>query len=465
MPKYLFQKVQQETPPAGNAVTPGSARQPGSTDQMQNAIQPGGAAQPENTMPSGAAAHPSEGGLQISVVSSIGLIPIQGAVVTISYTGDPQQPLMTLTTDESGQTPPIELPAPNIEYSLNPEQEIQPYSEYNIGVTADGYEPVLVSGTEILPDVTAIQPIRMIPLESNEREEDIFIPVHTLFGEYPPKIPEDEIKPMEESGEIVLSRVVIPEYVIVHDGVPSDSTAPNYYVRYKDYIKNVASCEIYATWPESAIYANILVIMSFTLNRVYTEWYRNQGYDFTITSSTAYDQKWIYGRNIFENIDVLVDTIFANFLSRPGVRQPIFTSYCDGKRVTCTGLSQWGSKYLAEEGYSAIEIIHYYYGNDMYINTADVISGIPSSWPGYNLAVGSTGQKVQQMQEQLNRIAQNYPAIPSIAADGIYGQRTEDAVRTFQRIFGLPQTGVADYATWYEISDIFVGVSEIAEPD
>lgn len=407
---------------------------------------------------------PSEGGLRISVISSLGLIPIANATVVISYTGDPQQPLMTLTTDESGQTPPVELPAPNIEYSLEPEQLVQPYSEYNIAVTAEGYEPVLVSGTEVLPDVTAIQPITMTPLEANAEEEDIIIPVHTLFGEYPPKIPEDEIKPMDESGEIVLSRVVVPEYVIVHDGVPTDPTAQNYWVRYKDYIKNVASCEIYATWPESAIYANILAIMSFTLNRVYTEWYRNQGYDFTITSSTAYDQKWMHGRNIFENIDVLVDTIFANFLSRPGVRQPILTSYCDGKRVSCSGLSQWGSKYLADEGYSAIEIIRYYYGNDMYINTADTIAGVPSSWPGYNLTIGSTGQKVQQAQEQLNRIARNYPAIPTIAADGIYGQQTANAVQVFQRVFGLPQTGVIDYATWYEISNIYVGVSQIAEP-
>ena len=406
----------------------------------------------------------SEGTLRISVVSSVGMIPIQHATVTISYTGDPQTPLMTLSTDESGQTPPVSLPAPNLEYSLEPEQLVQPYSEYNIEVTAEGYEPVLVSGTEVLPDVTAIQPISMIPLESNAPEEDIFIPEHTLFGEYPPKIPEDEIKPMDESGEIVLSRVVIPEYVIVHDGVPSDPTAQNYYVRYKDYIKNVASCEIYATWPESAIYANILVIMSFTLNRVYTEWYRNQGYDFTITSSTAYDQKWIHGRNIFDNIDVLVDNIFANFLSRPGV-QPIFTSYCDGKRVTCSGLKQWGSKYLADEGYAPIEIIRYYYGNDMYINTADVISGIPASWPGSNLTIGSSGQKVEQMQEQLNRIAKNYPAIPMISADGIYGRQTADAVRIFQGIFNLPQTGVVDYATWYEISEIYVGVSQISEPN
>lgn len=405
------------------------------------------------------------GTLKISVISDIGLIPVEDATVTISYTGDPERSLEVLTTDSSGQTPTIELSAPPIELSLNPDATRQPYSEYNISVTADGYEPVYVSGSEILADELSLQTIRMNPLATSDEEEKVVtIPAHTLWGEYPPKIPEDEIKPMPETGEIVLSRVVIPEYVIVHDGAPGDPSAPNYWVRYRDYIKNVASCEIYSTWPESAIYANVLAIQSFTLNRVYTEWYRNQGYNFTITSSTAYDQKWIYGRNIYENIDYLVDTIFANYLSRPGVRQPIFTSYCDGNRVTCNGLSQWGSKYLGDQGYSAIEIIRYYYGNDMYINTAEIVSGVPSSWPGYDLNIGASGDKVRQLQTQLNRIARNYPAIPTISADGIYGSSTANAVRTFQGIFNLPQTGVTDYPTWYEISEIYVGVSRISEP-
>lgn len=405
-----------------------------------------------------------KGKLQINVTSSLGMIPIPDATVTISYTGVPDVTVERISTDSSGQTEEIELSAPPLEYSVEP-SEIMPYSEYNIQVDAPGYESVMVSGTEILPDVTALQPVQMTPLETaQENEETIVIPGHTLYEEYPPKIPEDEIKPMDESGEIVLSRVVIPEYVVVHDGVPDDPTAPNYYVRYRDYIKNVVSSEIYATWEENAIYANTLVILSFTLNRVYTEWYRNKGYNFTITSSTAYDQKWMYGRNIYENVDRIVDSIFANFLSRPGVRQPIFTSYCDGRRVTCDGLSQWGSQYLANEGYMPIEIIRYYYGSDMYINSADSISGVPSSWPGYNLTIGSTGEKVRQMQAQLNRIAQNYPAIPSIAADGIYGPATAEAVRTFQRIFNLPQSGIVDFPTWYSISNIYVGVSRIAEP-
>ena len=421
---------------------------------------------PENNSNNAQTGTQSLGQLQINVTSSLGLIPVPDATVTISYTGVPGVTVEQLRTDSSGQTAVIELPAPPLEYSMEPEQANQPYSEYNIQVDAPGYESVMVSGTEILPDVTALQPIQMTPLETapSQEEEVIVIPDHTLYGEYPPKIPEDEIKPVDESGEIVLSRVVVPEYVIVHDGVPDDSTASNYYVKYRDYIKNVASSEIYATWPETSIYANVLAIMSFTLNRVYTEWYRNRGYNFTITSSTAYDQKWIQGRNIYTNIGRLVDSIFNNYLSRPGVRQPIFTSYCDGQRVTCSGLSQWGSKYLGDEGYSAIEIIRYYYGSDMYINTAESIAGVPSSWPGYNLTIGSSGEKVRQMQQQLNRIAQNYPAIPKISADGIFGPATAQAVRTFQGIFNLPQNGIVDFPTWYSISNIYVGVSRIAEP-
>ncbi len=217
------------------------------------------------------------GQLKISVTSTMGLIPVQDATVTISYKGVPNVTIEQLHTDSSGQTQTIDLPAPPLEYSQEPVEQM-PYSEYNIQVEAPGYEPVMVSGTEILPDVTALQGIQMTPLEvsQDEAEELIVIPDHTLYGEYPPKIPEDEIKPMDESGEIVLSRVVVPEYVIVHDGVPDDYTASNYYVKYRDYIKNVASSEIYATWSENAIYANVLVIMSFTLNRVYTEWYRSQ---------------------------------------------------------------------------------------------------------------------------------------------------------------------------------------------
>ncbi len=226
----------------------------------------------ENILKSAQNAEDTTGQLQINVTANVGLIPIQNATVSISFTGEPDSTVETLTTDASGQTNTVTLKTPPLQYSLTPNSPM-PYSEYTLSVTAPGYEPVIVSGVEVLPDVTAVQNIEMTPTEMTQEEEEIIsIPDHTLYGDYPPKIPEDEIKPMDESGEIVLSRVVIPEYIIVHDGVPADSTAANYYVRYRDYIKNVVSSEIYATWPESAIYANTLAIMSFSLNRVYTEW-------------------------------------------------------------------------------------------------------------------------------------------------------------------------------------------------
>lgn len=406
-----------------------------------------------------------KGRLQINLVSDISAYPIQGAQISIYYTGVPEAQLEQLTTDSSGQTDTIDLAAPPLEYSLNPENEVQPYSEYTMQITAEGFESVSIAGAEILADVTAIQNVSMKPIDTPEDEETVFvIPAHTLYATYPPKIPEDEIQPTFESGEIVLSRVVVPEYIVVHDGSPRDSTAKNYYVKYKDYIKNVASSEIYATWPDAAIRANVLAIMSFTLNRVYTEWYRGKGYVFTITSSTAYDHKFIYGRNFFQSISRVVDEMFENYLSRPNVRQPILTQYCDGQRVTCPDwMSQWGSKYLGDQGYSAIDILRSYYGNDMYINSADGISGIPASWPGYDLGVGASGPKVRQLQEQLARISRAYPAIPTITADGVYGSRTREAVEKFQSVFGLPVTGIVDYPTWYKISDIYVAVSRIAE--
>ena len=408
--------------------------------------------------------HVDTGKLQVQTTSIVGRVPLENAKITLSYTAEPGSTLEELRTDSNGQTEQVSIAAPPLEYSMEPDQP-QPYAEYTIHVEAEGYRPVNVDGMDIFSGQLALQEVKMEPLEVSEEElKNIVIPAHTLFGDYPPKIAEDEIKPVDESGEIVLSRVVVPEYVVVHDGTPGDSTASDYYVRYKDYIKNVASSEIYATWPVSTITANILAIMSFTLNRVYTEWYRNKGYDFTITSSTAYDHKWMYGRNYFQSISEVVDEIFANFLSRPNVKQPILTQYCDGERVTCPNwLSQWGSKYLGDQNYSPIEIIRYYYGDDMYINEAQEISGIPASWPGEDLKIGSTGSKVRQMQEQLNRIAQVYTSIPQVATDGSYGPATEEAVKQFQSIFGMPATGVVDYPTWYKISEIYVGVSRIAE--
>ena len=409
----------------------------------------------------------AQGYLQVDVVSDANSFPVQDADIVIARTEEPDETIEETRTNSSGQTENLPLDAPPVELSLSPEETERPYAEYTIRITAPGFEPFVVSGTEVLADVTAIQGIRLRPLSNapaGEQIETVTIPDHTLYGDYLPKIAESEIKPVIETGEIVLSRVVVPQTIVVHDGAPTNASAANYYVPYRDYIKNVASSEIYATWPRSAIVANVLAIMSFTLNRVYTEWYRNQGYDFTITSSTAYDHKWIYGRNIFESISVVVDDIFDNYLSRPGVKQPILTQYCDGRKVRCPGwMTQWGSCELGEAGYSPIEILRNFYGDDMYINTAEQISGIPASWPGYDLKIGATGDKVRQLQEQLDAISSVYTAIPDISPDGIYGPATAEAVRKFQSIFGLPQTGVVDFATWYKISHIYVGITRIAE--
>ncbi len=219
--------------------------------------------------------HVDNGTMKIQVTSTIGLTPVEDAKVTISYTGDPESTIEQLSTNAEGQSEILTLAAPPLEYSMEPEQLTQPYSEYTVEVEAEGYRPVSIEGVDVFSGELSLQNVRMEPLEVSEEMKNIVIPANTLFGNFPPKIAEAEIKPVDESGEIVLSRVVVPEYVIVHDGTPGDSTAGDYYVRYKDYIKNVASSEIYATWPESTIRANILAIMSFTLNRVYTEWYRN----------------------------------------------------------------------------------------------------------------------------------------------------------------------------------------------
>lgn len=405
-----------------------------------------------------------EGKLQVRIRQKNLGTPVSGASVRISFSGDPDGNIEEAGTDESGNSQMVTVKTPPLEYSMEP-NEAQPYSEITVTVSAQGYREITVSGVEVLPNETSIQEIELEALDAPGNPIDnIVIPAHTLYGDYPAKIPEAEVKSVNDTGEIVLSRVVIPEFVIVHDGVPTDPTAKNYYIRYRDYIKNVASSEIYATWPDAAIRANVLAIMSFTLNRIYTEWYRGKGYNFNITSSTAYDHKFIYGRNIYTNISKIVNEMFENYLSRPNVTQPILTQYCDGQKVSCpTWMTQWGSKNLGDQGYSPIEILRHFYGSNMYINVAEGISGIPASWPGYDLTVGSRGNKVYQMQQQLARIAKSYPAIPAIVPDGIYGNKTKEAVEKFQSVFGLPVTGIVDYNTWYEISNIYVAVTRIAE--
>lgn len=399
---------------------------------------------------------PDTGSLRVDVTDQDGR-PIDGATAEISITGEPESTLESIQTDSNGQTESVELPAPPFEYTENP-GVTQPYSEYSIIVRAPGFAPVSINGIDIFSSRRSIQDVRL-----TEASQVVTIGPNTLFGDYPPKIPEASIKPITSTGEIVLDRVVVPGTVVVHDGVPTDTTASNYYVSFPDYIKNVACSEIYPTWPEATITANVIAIVSFTLNRVYTEWYRNKGYSFTITSSTAFDHKWINERNIFDNVGLIVDEVFADYVSKPDVKQPILTQYCDGKRTTCSGMSQWGSKYLGDQNYSALQILRNYYGSDIYINTAEEVSGIPLSWPGYTLDIGDSGTPVRTIQEQLSAIRRTYSNIPSLAIDGIYGEDTAAAVSKFQSIFDLPVTGEVDYSTWYKISQLYVALEKLAE--
>lgn len=254
----------------------------------------------------------------------------------------------------------------------------------------------------------------------------------------------------------------VPQYITVHLGSP-DSAAANVTVSFSDYVKNVASSEIYPTWEESALRANIYAIVSFALNRVYTEFYRSRGYNFDITSSTAIDQAFVNGRSFFDNISRLVDELFNDYLRRPGFVEPLAAKFCNGTTVTCEGLSQWGSQNLARQGYNTTQIIRSYYGNVEIVNNAP-IRGYTSSYPGTPLRRGSSGPNVVVVQVELNRISQNYPAIPKLAnVDGIFGSRTESAVRKFQEIFNLTPDGIVGKATWYALVRLYTAVTRLSE--
>ncbi|GIM33560.1 peptidoglycan-binding protein [Paraclostridium bifermentans] len=408
-----------------------------------------------------------KGLLTIKVTDEITNFPIEG--VSINICAMPKEGstkskyiYRNLITNSSGIVKKVSLDAPNFIYSQVPNSP-RAYSTYILTISKDGYQSVIIQGVQILPLVEAIQNISLSKTSALTKTGPQVYKIgdNVLYGNYQPKILEDDLKPVP----YVLSNVVVPEYIIVHDGMPSDKNAPNYWIPFRDYIKNVASSEIYATWPTETIYANVVAIVSFTLNRVYTEWYRNMGYNFTITSTTAYDHKFIYNRNIFDTISVVVDNIFNVYIQRPkGNPQPLLAQYCDGIQTKCPGkMTQWGSKYLGDQGYKFDEILRYYYGQNIGLQGTDMIKGVPSSFPGYTLTLWSTGESVKTIQNQLNAISKAYPALPKVDVDGIYGPKTQESVRKFQEIFRMTQTGNVDFATWYAISKIYVAVTKIAE--
>ena len=399
------------------------------------------------------------GNLQVTVTTGQAL-PLKDVKITVADA----QTLQTLTdkersTDENGQTPLIELETVDKKYTFSKDNtETLPYKNYIVTVEKDGFIKGRLSGVQIYDGETTLQQIDLLPRPidyGNDYELDYFVTdTQNLF---------DRSVYHDQEGEEgrVLKEVVIPEYVTVHLGKPKEKVA-NVQVPFITYLKSVAASEIYPTWPYEALKANIYCQTTFVLNRIYTEWYRSQGYGFDITNSTSFDQKFVLNRATFASTDRVVEEIFNNYVTKIYNRDPYFTEYCDGKKASCNGLKQWGSYDKAKAGETALEILKDYYG-DVQINQTDNISTSYASYPGSPLRNGSTGESVQAIQAQLNRISDNYPSINKQVADGIFGENTEKAVKAFQKAFNLTQDGVVGKSTWYKISYIYTAVKKLAE--
>ena len=384
------------------------------------------------------------------------------ADVQIRILDNQARKMYDLETDENGETPIVSLETVDAGLSLDPNYVGTPYVAYNVLAQASGFQTVYVEGVAIYDGETAVLPLTLIPAQELQRSNDVLrIPI----GKPAVASSEPRMQQGPEEGARVLRQVVIPSVITVHLGSPT-STASNVQVSFPDYIKNVASSEIYPTWPDAALRANIYAIITFALNRIFTEWYRAQGYPFDITNNTAYDQAFVYGRTIYDSISSIVDAIFNQYVSRPGQNAPYFTSFCNGTTVTCSGLSQWGTVTLAQSGLTPLQILRSYYPSDVVITEAQSITGILSSYPGTALRIGSTGLDVQNIQIYLNRIRRNYPAIPAITDEaGVFGSSTDAAVRKFQSIFNLTSDGIVGKATWYKISQVYTAVTRLAELD
>lgn len=388
-------------------------------------------------------------------------LPLQG--VRVSVLDDEQNRIYELVTDENGETRRVALETMDKRYSQDANFTGTPFVTYNVYAQAEGFEPVYVSAIPIFDGESAHLPLVLVPMQGRNREQEqteimVGAPAVSMEGERQQEGPEEG----GEAGQ-VLRQVAIPNPITVHLGTPN-AAASNVQVSFPDYVKNVASSEIYPTWPEAALRANIYAIITFALNRVFTEWYRAQGYPFDITNSTAYDQYFIYGRPIYDSISRIVDQIFNEYVRRQGQEAPYFTSYCNGTTSTCRGLSQWGTVTLANQGYTPIRILRYYYPDDIEIAQTNIITNMLTSYPGTLLRVGSTGLDVQTIQNYLRRIRQNYPAIPAITdAAGTFGDSTRAAVVKFQNIFGLTPDGIVGKSTWYKLSSLYTAVTRLAE--
>lgn len=407
----------------------------------------------------------STGYIQLQSSAGRQSVPVSRATATVVRQANGQIVFQAeLIFDDSGKSQIIPVDTPDKSLSLQPNPTVLPYEVYTITIEAAGYETLVVLNIQAFADNIALQEFNMLPIvasQSVNRSSTLFnVPEHGLFtqsgssGRTPRQVCE---------GDWVLTDPIIPRFITVHLGKP-DSSAQNVTVPFIDYIKNVGSSEIYPTWPEQSLRANIYCQISLALNRVYTEWYRSRNYKFDITNSTQFDQYYVHGRNIFDNISKIVDEIFNTFVRKIGDRGPFYTEYCNGTTATCPGLSQWGTVTLANQGLSAFQILKRYYGNDIELVISNNIQDISESYPGTPLRLGSTGSSVQTIQRQLTRIRKNYPAIPTIASiNGVFESTTDAAVRKFQSVFNLTSDGVVGRATWYKISYPYVAIKKLAE--
>lgn len=400
------------------------------------------------------------GYLTIQARTAHDALPLSGASIRIL---DAQgASVYELTTDENGETRTIPLETLDKSFSLSPYYSGIPYTNYNVLARAYGFNSFYVSDIPVYDGERAVLPLSFIPMQERQRtpmQAEIYVgaPAVSLTGPRSQQGPADT--------PYVLRQVVIPDPITVHLGPPS-SAAANVQVSFPDYVKNVASSEIYPTWPKNALTANIYAIITFALNRIYTEWYRSRGYGFDITNSPAYDQYFVYGRPIYDSISRIVDDIFDEYVRREGQIAPYFTSFCNGTTAVCSGLSQWGTVTLAEQGLSPLDILRSYYPKDIEIVQTDIKTGILSSYPGTALRVGSTGLDVQTIQTWLARIRRNYPAIPAITdPEGQFQASTQAAVTKFQSVFNLAPDGIVGKSTWYKISQIYSAVARLSELD
>ena len=403
------------------------------------------------------------GTLRVQTYAARESAPVTNVRICLRNADQPSAQEMEFFTDDEGNALDLELPAPPASLSLDENATQRPYSVWDLTADKEGYQTLTLNGLQLFAGQVTLAELELRPMQrlgAPAPLPDTFdVPPHHLYS---PGSEASSSAPVQLCEPRVLTVPIIPETITVHLGKPAAS-AQNVTVSFRKYIANVASSEVYPTWPEQALRANIHAQISLALNRIFTEWYPSKGYNFNITNSTSYDQYYVHGREIFEPMERITDDIFNTYVRRQGTIEPYYTEYCDGKTVSCPGMKQWGTVDRANEGKNALQILRYYYGDRVQLVTTNNIASIPSSWPGVTLKRGSTGTSVSILQRQLSRIAKDYPSFGKPEVTGTFDAATEQCVKNFQKQFSLTADGLVGKATWYKVSYIYVSVKDLAE--